>query len=416
MEKSQKKKILIAGLTQSNFIKQLYSAIDKTRPGYFDFDIVDLKELSGKNEYDGFQLFRHEYKSANFKKFISIKYLFSKAWFSQLFFLLGHGIIRPKLILAFAKHFAISANLYNTLKKNNYDIFHFHFPRGNRLFLFWQLRKEDKCVISFWGSDLLRTTDFVNYCLQKKALQRADIITTHSVEMREIILAKFGRNLFNKIQFTKFPPNDDLYNLIDENRLYSENHKSEFGFKRGFDPNKKWVVIGHNGSRDNNHIPIINSLGKLSPSTKEKIFLIFPFTYKQTSDGIYEESIINSLNQNCISGGILSDFLTWEELAKLKCLTDVMIHLPVSDALSGALTESIYAGSKVITGSWLPYSPLSKAGIVVSKIDSIDELPLVFNDDFIDSYSEEESIKNRDAIKSQFLSHPCALTWLKVLE
>jgi len=56
-------------------------------------------------------------------------------------------------------------------------------------------------------------------------------------------------------------------------------------------------------------------------------------------------------------------------------LTDVLVQMPVSDALSAAMTEVLYAGNLVIAGSWLPYGILRRHGINYTEVTDFSELP-----------------------------------------
>jgi hypothetical protein len=418
MDKVSKKprKVLITGLVQSNFIKQLYGAIGRIAPDEFLFDIVDLKELSGKNEYDDASIFRKEYRSRNYAKWFSLFEIFSAKYFSIVFHLLKHGVWSPGILFFFTLRFSRYASLYKHLKLNEYDLYHFHFPKAEKLDLMWHLKDNDFCVISFWGSDLFRTSDIENFVLQKRAVERANLITTHSIEMREIILSKFGRHLRNKIMYTKFPPHDYLYKLILVEYDRKKEIKAPFGENFGLDPTKKWIVIGHNGSPFNNHLEIISELSDLPSSIKEDSLFIIPIAYKDPDSGDYVKKLTASFIASGLTGVVFNRFLSWEDLAKFRCLTDVMIHLPSSDALSGAMTEAIYAGSKIVTGNWLPYSPLRNLKIELTYIDEFSSLAAAISKISTETIDFEVLKGSRLAIEENFFAEPCAKTWLPVLK
>ena len=280
----------------------------------------------------------------------------------------------------------------------------------------WHLKADNYCIISFWGSDLFRTSDFENFVLQKRAVERANLITTHSIEMREIILSKFGRHLKDKIMYTKFPPHDYLYKLIRSEYDRKNQIKSSFGEKFGLDSTKKWIVIGHNGSPFNNHLEIVSQLSALTMEEKRKYLFIIPIAYKEPETGEYVKSLTTSLANSGLTGTIFNHFLSWEDLAKFRCLTDVMIHLPSSDALSGAMTEAIYAGSTIITGTWLPYSPLRNLKIELTYISEFTELASALSRTDKEDEKSGTLQKKRLAIEENFFAEPCAKSWLPVLK
>ncbi|MEN5086561.1 hypothetical protein ABE426_08835 [Sphingobacterium faecium] len=408
-------RILATGLVQSAFVKQLYLAVDLVEPDKFLVDVVNSGVTAGSNDPFSGDVFNHIHKLNKNPKISSVKWLFTLNYIRLIYFFISKGTFTLKSFLSFSKRYMIYGDLYHLIKKK-YDIFHFHFPKGSYLDLFWHLKKSDYCVLTFWGSDLLRTSDYSNFVMQKYAVQRANLITTHSVEMREVILSKFGREHLGKIRYTKFPPHDTLYKLIREYDHLDTTYQSSLAKKLNFNVHKKLIVVGHNSSPDNNHLNIIKSLAHLSDELKAQIFIMLPFAYGP-KNLIYEEQIIRSLQEAGIEGKIAPEFLSWEDLAKLKCLTDVMIHLPISDALSGALTEAWYGGASIITGAWLPYSPFKNAGLIMECVDEFHQLPAVLSDVIAKGKPSIAQVETtRCAIDNNFSVIPSAKTWVKVFE
>ena len=77
---------------------------------------------------------------------------------------------------------------------------------------------------------------------------------------------------------------------------------------------------------------------------------------------------------------IVQRYLDRQELAAFRIASDILIHLPVSDALSGTVLETVYAGNAVITGSWLPYSPFRKAGLPLVTVENVAALSSCISD------------------------------------
>lgn len=407
------KRILVAGHVQSNFIKQLYGSIQNLVNSELQFDTVELKELSGKDEYGGSKVFGYNYTLSDIK----IRSVFSvfSLKFSKLFFLfVFFKTVNPKVLINLLKKYLQAHTLYHYHIKGKYDFVHFHYPTFSNLYLLWHLEKKEKIILSFWGSDLLRTSDTYNFIIQTKAVKHANLITTQSTELVEIILAKFGRKYKSKIKQTLFPPNDDLYHRI-EQMLSEDSALNAFLNQFQIHAGKYIIAIGHNANEYNNHTHIINELISLPNQIKDQIFCVFPFTYGNLNKITYQENLEKQLQETNISYCFLNDFLTWEQLAALKIKSAITIHLPESDALSGAVTESMYAGSVLITGAWLPYSPFKKAGLHYETIENIAELNIKIIDivEHYDRYKIQIS-KNRNIIKNNFLSERTATTWLPI--
>jgi len=275
--------------------------------------------------------------------------------------------------------------------------------------------KNKKIVCTFWGSDLLRTNDVFNFYFVKKALNRSNIITCQSLELKEIILSKFGRNLDDKIKIAIFPVDEKIYETIDFNENSTE-AINEFKLKYDYSSSKTNVLIGHNANPSNNHIKIIESLKVIQ--NKDKIHLIVNLNYALDAHKKleYKATLTQVLEQSGMSFILLETFFSKEELAISRLATDVFIHLPISDALSGTMLEMMYASSIVITGSWLPYKTFRNAGLNYHEVSSFDNLPDKVDSIMANFKSEKGIVKgNKWLIRQYFFSVSIINNWAQIL-
>jgi hypothetical protein len=236
----------------------------------------------------------------------------------------------------------------------------------------WYIPSTTKVICTFWGSDVLRTSGVENQFYIAKLLKRADTITSQSLEMREFILAKYGRIFKDKFKKAMFALPDTVFRIIDQNLDKSE-ARIQFCNKVGIPVDKKIIVIGHNGSKYNNHIEIFKSLLNSKEFDLFDYNILFPFTYMPDGPKLKTElALLIDNYSNCV---ILENYMSWQELAELRMSTDFYIHAPQSDAMSGALTEMIYAGAVPIVGSWLPYQNYDRFGIELLRVDNFKEIP-----------------------------------------
>ena len=133
------------------------------------------------------------------------------------------------------------------------------------------------------------------------------------------------------------------------------------------------IVIGYNRSTNNNHIDIIKALTNLEGHYKDKLFLVLPFAYGNVTEQ-YISDLTNSLDESGIEYKIATEYLGGLDLAALRLVGDMFIHLPDSDALSNSLGEILYANRFVITGAWLPYSLYRSKSDRLIEIQSLDDL------------------------------------------
>jgi hypothetical protein len=414
-------RILVTGLDQSNFITQLYSGIKQQKKSLY-VAVTGLRLHGNQNkENSGDDAFDKVYNLSKIKHAhlpaAVLTLVFSK-WFYQLliYILFVEGKVKK------AAHFCIcavkeKAFYYSNNSFKSFDVFHFHYMQYSYLRGVWMVPAGKKIICSFWGSDLLRTADNFNHFVVAKALQRANVITVQSVELREIVLAKYGRELKGKIRLAQFALSQDTFSAIDEVRG-NKALANGFCLANNIVYNKQKIVIGHNASDYNNHIQVIEALAQVK--SKDKLFVIVPFAYgiAQNERQTYRLSIESALKKAALPGVILDNYLTGQQLALLRSITDILIHMPESDALSAALTETAYAGGLILTGSWLPYSPFKNAGMQLWYASAFADVAAQIQKmlDAFDEYKLIASAKNRQAVANHFFTTATTKGWITILD
>lgn len=411
------KKILVLGLGQNNFLSFLYSSLKKF-DCEFSISAPFYVEINQESNNDSWM-----YDNKNIEEKISFLSLlqaffhgfFSRHFFATFFFIL---FVEGKFPKAF--HFVdkqIKAKAFFLQNKNfeTVDTFHFHFMQYSYLRELFLVPKNKKIVCSFWGSDLLRTNDIFNFYFIKKALRKATTITCQSIELREIILSKYGRDLYDKIQVTMFPIEDRIYTQMDVN--YNSTEKiAAFKEKFGYATDKINILIGHSGSPFNNHLQIIRALENCRD--KDKLHLIINLNYAISENK--KKKYKKELNQVLMSTGcsyvILEKFFVNEELAVSRLASEIFIHTPASDALSSTMLELLYASNIAITGSWLPYKTFRKAKLNYHEIDDFSELQFKL-DSLIENFQAEKELatKNKALIQEYFFNDTIVKKWAQIL-
>jgi hypothetical protein len=400
-------KIFALGLGQINFLEYLYRSIKKLNSS------THVTIVGGQGEVSVGKVFDSSYKirySALYWMFAFFKSLTKRA-FWRIFIYILFVEYKPAKAFHFFYHWIGEYSFVISVRNfRDADIFHFHFLQYSYLRMIYFIPRNKSVICSFWGSDLLRTNDTLNHLVVRDALQRAHCITVQSVELREIVLAKFGRKLKQKIEIVKFPLNDTVFNEID--RLGPQ-RLQQFRRTYGIPDDKKIVQLGNNASPFNNHVSIVQAL-KSSPVLNE-LFFVIPFNYgiEAAHKEVYKKTITDALTANGMQFSFIDAYLDAEWLACLRRTSQIMIHLPESDALSAASTEGMYAGTILITGSWLPYSPFQEAGLQYKTIQSVNDLAPALNE-IVTSFDAWQSTcsVNKSGIAENFLSEKIAKKWL----
>jgi len=411
------KKILVLGVEQNNFLSFLYSSL-KLYNTDFKISAPFVREIEKSVQNDSWM---YENDIVSKKKSVasileSLLFILTNKHTCQtfLFILFVEGKFK-KAIHFLLKQVEGKAFFIQNNNFNDFDTFHFHYMQYSYLRELFFVPKGKKIICTFWGSDLLRTNDVFNFYFVKKALNRANIITCQSLELKEIILSKFGRNLDDKIKIAIFPVDEKIYEDIDLNRN-QENVINSFKEKYEYSLSKINVLIGHNGSALNNHVKILESLKAIQ--NKDKIHLIVNLNYALDANKKleYKAKLTQLLEQSGMSFVLLETFFSKEELAISRLATDVFIHLPISDALSGTMLEMMYASSTVIIGSWLPYKTLKKAQLHYYEIDEFSEIQFKL-DSLIENFQSEKerATNNKGLIQKYFFTDTLIENWAQIL-
>jgi hypothetical protein len=249
----------------------------------------------------------------------------------------------------------------------SYDLYHYNYLEPSNLGLLSLLPREAPVIVSIWGSDLLRTAGTSSYVDQLAACERADIITVSSIEIREVLLAKFGRHLASKVRLALLG-----VTLLDEiEQVHGQ--RNEFLETLGLPATCITVCVGNNATRANQHAEILHQLNRLKPEYRDRLAVLLPLSYRPNDDYVAElRALTATLGLRCI---VLERQMSNREIALLRCGTDLVIHLPISDAFSAAMLESLYGGSSLVTGAWLPYSRLRASGVHYHELFDFADLP-----------------------------------------
>ncbi|WP_055435400.1 hypothetical protein [Lacinutrix algicola] len=359
-------KTLILGLGQSNFLDQLYGNVKKIEPDsqfYLSnyFNISKPESADFPNIYvDNLDLKSIKISRSNLYIY-AIKFIFSLLAIQVIYFELKQKKSYKEIKQVIIK-FILSKYVYTMhIEPMGFDIYHFHYCIPKFLMYSFFMPKKAKIIMSFWGSDLMRRQNNYNSFYVNKALKRAKIITVQTPELAEKVRKKYGNEVANKIESLRFTISTDIYNNI--NALLLDKSKREaFKEKYLFNTDKIVVALGHNAHKENNHIKMIDAIKKMPKEYLDKCVFLIHLGY-----GIKEEYIIElkrAINENNnISFILLKDYLDPENIALLRICTNILIQAPVSDALSGAMVEIMYAGNTVIAGDWLPYNILKRNNI-----------------------------------------------------
>lgn len=299
-------------------------------------------------------------------------------------------------------------------KQAPYDACLVHFCSYGNTALLDFLPEGTRRICCVWGSDILRCSGLLHQFWISRAFRLSDIVVTCSPELREIVLAKYGRGLEKKVRLAKFPPRRETLQLIDSLRSDAA-ALAKFRAAYAVPEGASIVVVGQNAHRAGNQLRVVESLRLLDERTKGRTVLFFPLTY-----GPSKEDVARELTARCADLGLhcrcLTRFLDWRDLALLRLSTDVLVYMPASDALSATVTESLYAGARLLAASWLPYGTFRRLGLHFTEVDSFADLPAILAETVdLGPPTDDEVARAHAAVAKGFDPRACAVEWNKIL-
>lgn len=296
-------------------------------------------------------------------------------------------------------------DLYNILRKIPvYKTIHALWIEALWGFFYKEIEKKSRNLCLFiGGSDLYRASKR-ELEIKKRIIEVSDYIAVEMETVREDFLKVFPGN-DKKMYFLRYGLE---YIECCDSLPSKENIKNYFGI----DSDKVVVTCGHNAISAHQHKKIISELNALEPEIRDRAIFVFPMTYGDTS-GEYTEEIRKLLDDSLFEYRLFSDFMEYYELAEYITISDIMIHVQTTDALSTTMLEHMYSGSVVIAGSWLPYQSLRDRGIEFLSVDSIDDLDVVLKDviNRLDEY-KNKCQKNKNIIEEMSGWNSMAKKWV----
>lgn len=267
-------------------------------------------------------------------------------------------------------------------KKRRFDIVNIHFPKRHLAYAYKYLREMSRfLVITPWGSDILRQNQATLNQLSR-LYQRADYIVT----ALETPLGRRIQNEFN-IKSEKFVGNFFGSSVIEYAEKLGDTVSQEEAKER-FGLSGRYVIsCGYNRKVPQRHKVIIEAINQVKDRLPQNFTLVFPMTYANPrTDYDYVQELQQLCAEKQLPALFVTDFLSVEDVFKLRKLTDMFVHIQTTDASSGSVMEYILLEKKIVHGSWIKYEELEKySPLFYFPVDRIEDLGKVI----VDAYKSD---------------------------
>ena len=262
-----------------------------------------------------------------------------------------------------------SSLLIKTLVKQ-YDLIDFHAFTVNYIPLMRHcVANQIPYDITLWGSDIMRADETT---IREKKFGFDHCHRIKATENLQAVVSEKYPGLYEEKFKTVYWGNND-YEIID--RVWNA-IPERAALKAAFIPeagDRIIVTCGYNGSKGQNHIGILETIGRLSSEEKNSIFILLPMTYGATNE--YLQIVEEAAKRAQVLFVIYSKRLSEEIVAKIRLVSDIVVNMQDTDAFSASLQDHLYCENVLLIGEWLNYIPLDKADVYYQKT-SFSELGL----------------------------------------
>lgn len=287
--------------------------------------------------------------------------------------------------------------LNEILRNKKYDLVNFHFlPVNINAFVNVCRNNNIPVLLTPLGSDVLRVNSYYKTGIIK-AFKNCDYVSfdtssgffeevckQYSITKSKVVNLGYGSETITAImnmqgRYTR----EELMKMLDV-------PYSNFN-----------IVCGYNASIGQQHSIMIDGIIKNKDLLPHNYQVIIPLSYGQDRE-IIKKQIEKETENNLLNICYIERYLTIEQVAALRLVTDLFIHIQITDAFNASLQEFLLAGSTCINGGWLKYPSLETDGYPYIICDSLGDLPQVINS-FLASSNNKKSLP--DSVKNVIISN-----------
>lgn len=261
------------------------------------------------------------------------------------------------------------------LRYGPFDVRHVHYvsPHSAQLAL-TNLRRSGRLVASFWGSDLLRSSEERLRSLAP-LLSKADVVTASTDPMLKSLAEVFGSWVSPKLTKVHF----GVPGLQCIKEVVSEEGRAGSRKALSIPEGRITLTVGYNGRVAQQHLRVMEEVSGLSAALLARVHLLLPFTYGVQSSA-YRREVEQVASRLGVGFTIFDDYMDCWEQARLALSTDIYINAQTTDMFSASMQEFLYAGSVMLKGGWLDYPELDRMGSFYLTFSTFPQLREVLNE------------------------------------
>ena len=253
---------------------------------------------------------------------------------------------------------------------NKYDLVNIHFlPKYSEKYVKIAHRNGVKIMLTPLGSDVLRISDLFLPSLQR-AFNKTDFVSAKFITG----FCSQVKELFNVsgLKMIDLGYGSETISCIVENK--DKCTKQELAACLNIPICDYYITCGYNASKAQRHHLMIDGIIANKVNLPPNTAIVIPLTYGSDKE-VIKQSILTQIEGTGLNVVFLTSFMTTEQVAALRLITDLFIHIQTTDAYNASLQEFILADTTCINGAWLRYPSLQKYGSPYYECESLEDLP-----------------------------------------
>lgn len=294
--------------------------------------------------------------------------------------------------------------LKTIIKSGPFDVINMQFVRFTDLadVILLKYLMKSKLILSYWGSDLFRVNR-KELTAQGKYIRHADFITFDNIDLEIEFKKIYRKKIPSKVVLFGLP----VLDIIDKTcrKMAGDDIRRQWGIAK----DKMVIAIGYNGIPQQQHKKILSAISKLDKQYKEKVVLLLQMSYGGSRE--YRKSVINAVKKTGYEYIVIQHFLSNDEVAELRIITDIFINAQTTDAFSGSVCEYLFANTILINAKWLRYKEFEKYNFQYLEFQSFNEIPLLISQVM---EKEIDVSKNKELVWKLRSWEYCAPRWKEI--
>lgn len=263
----------------------------------------------------------------------------------------------------------IESYLEQLLLSKKYDLVNVHYlPNNVNEYVNIAHKCGVKIMLTPFGSDVLRANKIKTFFLNKAIAKSNYISFPKAIGFADKLVKRFNISTSKIIDLGY--GSETISSILSIEGKYTRKELVEM---LGISYSDYYITCGYNASLAQHHSEIIEAIAKNKELLPSNYCLLFPLSYGADKDLI--KSTVDELCEKYdLKYSLFLNYLSVEQVAALRLITNLFIHVQDTDAYSASLQEFLLTKACVINGKWLEYPSLERFGFPYYQCESLNNL------------------------------------------